>query len=568
MSAEQDEPPLPGPQLPPEVLAARRAVEARRPAEARAALLRFLHGGPAGADEQRGLPPPSEATRLAAEVAGKLGLVSEALALWRGLLELLPRDPTVWQRMAELHEERGDLSRGRRCRERARLLAPGPKSAHPPRKPEAPEGLVDLRYQPADVARFVSLFTGREDTHARQWAHRSSGRSGYSPIAEPLGPAAARAHLDGRMTLGSYLLREDETVTFCVVDLDLHRGAVEAARGDGARVAELARRVARAGDDVVARVRELGLEPLYEDSGYKGRHLWVFFTEPLPAGQALGFGKSLLRALELRDPLLHLEYFPKQARRTGKGLGNLVKLPLGIHQVSHRRSWLLDDEGRVDPEPLARLRRVRRTSSTALEAARGRLDALDRPWQVGEAPAEGALQADEAEQAAKVCSLPTRTRPPKPPAPPWHEEDFAKDPQIGKVLAGCAVLARLVQRGCAGDALTHDELVSLRHTLGHCDRGPQAVNFVQERVPGVGEEQRMGRRLRGMPASCANLQRKAPGLVRQVDCACDFGGRRPIYAHPLLHLQPGPPALELVPVEGEAATPIPLRPSHEQEDEG
>jgi hypothetical protein len=34
-----------------------------------------------------------------------------------------------------------------------------------------------------------------------------------------------------------------------------------------------------------------------------------------------------------------LEVFPKQDRLSGKGLGNLVKLPLGVHRMSGRRSW-------------------------------------------------------------------------------------------------------------------------------------------------------------------------------------------------------------------------------------
>lgn len=67
---------------------------------------------------------------------------------------------------------------------------------------------------------------------------------------------------------------------------------------------------------------------LLEDSGQKGRHLWLFLERPVPAHVARGFGQALVRAHCPTDERLHLEVFPKQDRLDRKGLGNLVKLPL------------------------------------------------------------------------------------------------------------------------------------------------------------------------------------------------------------------------------------------------
>jgi hypothetical protein len=73
---------------------------------------------------------------------------------------------------------------------------------------------------------------------------------------------------------------------------------------------------------------------------------------------------------------LHLEFFPKQASVKGKGLGNLIKLPLGIHRRTGRRSQLLDDQGAALADPLGELRAVSRCPRTTVYAAIERLKTL------------------------------------------------------------------------------------------------------------------------------------------------------------------------------------------------
>src|SRR5207248_289927 len=82
--------------------------------------------------------------------------------------------------------------------ERARALA---GAGTPAADADEPAGDAELAPADADCVRFQTLFAGREDVHARQWA-KPGGEGGYSPVQEPLTPAVVRNHLLGTYTVG------------------------------------------------------------------------------------------------------------------------------------------------------------------------------------------------------------------------------------------------------------------------------------------------------------------------------------------------------------------------------
>jgi hypothetical protein len=171
------------------------------------------------------------------------------------------------------------------------------------------------------------------------------------------------------MTLGVYLVRRDDSVSMLCLDLDVNRPALVAAEGDGVAAARLRAEVADEGLRLLAALHALGLDPLFEASGFKGRHLWLFFDAPMAAARVVAVGRQLVTRLRPASPRLALELFPKQSQVRDGGVGNLVKLPLGLHLGSGRRAALLDDAGHPLADPFARVRGVRRVSLAALEAA-------------------------------------------------------------------------------------------------------------------------------------------------------------------------------------------------------
>ncbi len=452
---------------------------------------------------------------------------------------LLVREPARLEWLAAylaVLVEEGALPRARQALERAvkagldparaqalasTLTAAGEEPA-PDEQPLTPED--------ADLVRFQALFAGREDVHARQWV-RPNGESGYSPVTEPLTPAVVRTHLLGTCTVGVYPIRLDGTCTFFALDLDLDRSALEQARGQQARARQLRDTLHGEGLRLLKVLRELGLAPLFEDSGYKGRHYWCFLEQPEPAAVLHRLGKLILaRQGPVLPQGLHLEFFPKQGRLEGGGLGNLIKLPLGIHRRTGRRTVLLDDRGRPLDRQLATLRQVRRLPRAELYRVIEQLKAQPVPAPAPAPPTARSKGTDPPPVAPAAGPAP-------PAAPPaWTEADFQADPRFHHLLQRCPVLVELKRKVAEHRQLSHEEQLVLIHTLGHLEGGPQAVNYLLHQCVDVGPEKLLQGQLRGNPVSCPSIRKKIGHITRRVACNCSFDFAPDRYPTPVLHL--------------------------------
>ncbi len=169
---------------------------------------------------------------------------------------------------------------------------------------------------------FRSLFKGREDVFARRWEKWQGGVSGYSPLYTdqdkesytPLSIDWIEKHLTGAATLGVYPLLNDNTSNFIVADFD------------GKSWQSVVRNFL-----VVCARHTLPVAIERSRSG-NGAHVWCFFDAPYPASKSRRVFLSLLRGAGCIDPLEKNEgfdrLFPNQDYLSGKGLGNLIALPL------------------------------------------------------------------------------------------------------------------------------------------------------------------------------------------------------------------------------------------------
>ena len=104
------------------------------------------------------------------------------------------------------------------------------------------------------VSAYASLFVHRWDSYAVQQRNGA-----YWRVMEPLTIEHLEAHLEGRWTLGTYVLGAQSTCTFAVFDADSEDGLE--------RLAVLSVKLAR-----------LGVATLHEASR-RGSHLWVHFSQ-------------------------------------------------------------------------------------------------------------------------------------------------------------------------------------------------------------------------------------------------------------------------------------------------
>ena len=188
---------------------------------------------------------------------------------------------------------------------------------------------------------FMTLFSGREDVFARQWADKNENKSGYVPVRNPMTMEDLDDHLQGRKTYGIYLLQADSRVRCGVIDADI------IARFRGGKLSREDKiTLKRERTYMITRIRErsaeLGLKPVVEFSGYKGFHFWYFFEKPVDASAVRSVLTDIAQPVNGDISSFDLEVFPKQGKLTGKGLGNLVKLPLGIHRFTGKQSFFME----------------------------------------------------------------------------------------------------------------------------------------------------------------------------------------------------------------------------------
>jgi len=198
---------------------------------------------------------------------------------------------------------------------------------------------------------YLSLFHGRTDIYARRW--EKNEKSGYSPAYDfnwneflahknrggtmttfekktviPLTPEVIRKHLIGQHVIGIYPLLENNTSHFIVADFDGEYAFEEATR-------------------LIEICAEFGLPAYLERSrSGNGAHAWLFFEEAYPAVRSRTILlECIRRALKLSAFDKEVSFdrlFPNQDVQSGKGMGNLITLPLQGVSVGQSNTIFLD----------------------------------------------------------------------------------------------------------------------------------------------------------------------------------------------------------------------------------
>ena len=168
------------------------------------------------------------------------------------------------------------------------------------------------------------LFINRRDTYSLQEKFGA-----YMRICSAITRETISKHLFGKHTLGIYQLDKAGKVKWLCIDIDNN---LENQDSNSPLMIQ-------AVESVVSRFEHYQLKPLIEYSGRRGYHLWVFFTDLVPALEAKLIGNGIVSEVDSIPEVINIEVFPKQTEITSdRSFGNLVKLPLGIHQAKGKRA--------------------------------------------------------------------------------------------------------------------------------------------------------------------------------------------------------------------------------------
>ena len=276
-------------------------------------------------------------------------------------------------------------------------------SLEPVSKKSSPQEKINL---------FKSLFIGREDVFALRWSNAKSGKSGYSPVCENkwqsgkcdkkkyscadcpfklpvrLSEQYIFNHLAGRDfacrdVIGLYPLMEGDLCQFLALDFDSHAPKAQTsitsthANGAIATYEHGEKKSSQWKSDILA-VKKVCNEysiPVYIEISRSGNgaHLWIFFSEKVPAKQARNLGTNLLKAAMKQNHSISFEsfdrMFPNQDEMPKGGYGNLIALPLQGHSVKQGHSVFVDDDFRPFDDQWAYLSSVQKLKEKDLNRA-------------------------------------------------------------------------------------------------------------------------------------------------------------------------------------------------------
>jgi superfamily II DNA or RNA helicase len=235
---------------------------------------------------------------------------------------------------------------------------------------------------------FRRLFSGRQDVFPLRWENPKTGRSGYSPACYnewkpgicrkpeipcgkcsnqhfvPVSDQVTKYHLRGEdgdgdrswgrsdYVAGVYPILHDDTCWFLAVDFDEAQWATDAfAYLETCRANQIPAALERS------------------RSGHGG-HVWIFFSEPIPARDARQLGACILtETLERRPEIGFASYdrlFPSQDVLSPGGFGNLIALPLQWNAFKHGNSVFVNEKLQPFPDQWAYLASLPRMAPHAV----------------------------------------------------------------------------------------------------------------------------------------------------------------------------------------------------------
>jgi len=362
------------------------------------------------------------------------------------------------------------------------------------------EPFMEMRHNEENIRIFMRLFRGRDDAFARQWVDKKDEKQGYVPVRHGLMPSDINEHLSGGKTYGIYLLNDNNHVHTGVIDVDLVKSLRQ--REEYRKNSTSIRRESiYLHSRILALAKEHGLTAIAEVSGGKGYHFWFPVAEPVEAAIMRKSLQQITAGLAEDVNCFHLEIFPKQDRLTGKGFGNLVKLPMGIHRGSGKPSWFVQAADR--------------TMKSQFEYLRGMAPADPEVF--------GKLAGTH--QNARVILHPRHAK--------WAEEY----PELATLSARCAMIGQIIATARKGRTLSVREEKILLGTLAHLPRGRHLLHHICSELPEYNRpllDYRMSR-VRGTVLGCKRIH----SLLEQHsgDLPCSFAVQGREYAHPLLHIE-------------------------------
>lgn len=254
-------------------------------------------------------------------------------------------------------------------------------------------------------------------------------------------------------------------------------------------------------------LKKMGLTGYVEDTGFRGYHIWLFFTEWIPIRYINSLSECVQKEVGEEKDIV-MEIFPNNIRlRPGKN-GQSIKLPLGIHILTGERSCFLDEQfNRIEdyPEFFSGIAKFSLSNIHKILGA----NMLDK---------QGELTMKEADRNLERFG---------------HLSESVKI-----VLEKCSLMRYLCQKAATTGYLSHFERLSVLYVFGHMgDEGKEFVHTVMGFTLNYQYSitQKFITKLPEKPVSCVKLREQYKLITAEYGCNCNFKRTKNCYPSPVLH---------------------------------
>ncbi|MCR5324944.1 MAG: hypothetical protein K6E85_16935 [Lachnospiraceae bacterium] len=441
-----------------------------------------------------------------ADTAITLGEVAidEALSIYDQ--QIVNETKENWESLMQLYSDSGCYNRALLAEEHLRRFEEREKRKSRPvlaYLPEEETGDMPIVLKEAELDSFMDTFVGREDIYSEEFLMNNRTRK-CEQVMQPLSAEVIKSHLLGNRTIDTFVQRANSTTRFLVIDVDISKKILMSEKGRSGLVPYL-QKAAAVTQDYLKELSRLGLTAYPEDSAHRGFHIWLFFTEWIPTRYVNMLEDVIENRIRLKDDDITVEYFPNKAHVKQGKLGQVVKLPYGIHPLTNKRSYMLDRD----------LNPIRDPSVFCNNVARFTLNAVKKILGTEELSAEPTHEVDK--DISAYGNLPEN---------------------IAIVLNNCNLMRHLCLKAVKTGFLPHLDRLMVLYVFGHM--GEEGQNFVHQVMKFTVNykyqtTQYFISRQKGKPISCLKLRDTYQRLSAEIGCNCAFKRSKECYPSPVLH---------------------------------
>ena len=255
-------------------------------------------------------------------------------------------------------------------------------------------------------------------------------------------------------------------------------------------------------------LKRMGISGYIEESGYRGYHIWILFTEWISTRYINMLQDAIEGRLDAPPNDITIEFFPNKSKQKGGKAGQVIKLPYGYHVKTGRQSRFLHEDFQRVSEPGHFITHMGKYTNIAVKKI------LNKVVPSGKVIVKENIVDEDISDFGKISE------------------------SVELVLKRCNLMRYLCQKARTTGYLSHFERMSILYVFGHM--GEEGADFVHK-VMGFtlnyqySVTERFISKLPAKPISCLKLRDQYQKVTAEYGCNCNFNRTKSCYPSPVLH---------------------------------